>query len=64
MSETKWRRSSKCEQGACVEVAGDGDDIVMRDSKHPDGPVLRFTRDEWTAFVGGVVDGEFNDLAG
>ena len=30
----------------------------MRDSKDPDGPVLRFTGAEWTAFVAGVQDGD------
>jgi hypothetical protein len=36
--------------------------IVMRDSKNPDGPVLYFTEAEWDAFIGGVKDGEFDDL--
>lgn len=48
--------------GSCVEVAelGDGGRLV-RDSKDPDGPVLRFTAAEWRAFVAGVKDGEFED---
>ena len=37
--------------------------ILMRDSKNPDGPVLAFTEDEWRAFIAGVKDGEFDDLA-
>ena len=36
--------------------------ITVRDAKHPDGPKLIFTPDEWHAFVAGVKDGEF-DLA-
>ena len=32
----------------------------MRDSKHPDGPVLLFTAEEWDAFVEGAKDGEFD----
>jgi len=36
--------------------------ITIRDAKHPDGPKLIFTPDEWHAFVAGVKDGEF-DLA-
>jgi uncharacterized protein DUF397 len=36
--------------------------IVMRDSKHPEGPVLYFTEAEWEAFIEGVKDGEFDDL--
>jgi hypothetical protein len=47
--------------GNCVEVASlrDGG-IGVRDSKDTAGPVLRFTPDEWDAFVGGVRDGEFD----
>jgi hypothetical protein len=36
-----------------------GDAVLVRDSKISDGPVLRFTRQEWTAFLAGVQDGEF-----
>lgn len=35
------------------------DEILVRDSKDPDGPVLRFTRREWEAFLGGIEDGQF-----
>jgi hypothetical protein len=34
--------------------------ITIRDAKHPDGPKLVFTPDEWHAFVLGVKDGEFD----
>lgn len=58
-----WRKASRSSaQGQnCVEVADlpDGGRAV-RDSKHPGGPVLRFTPGEWTAFVAGVKDGEFD----
>lgn len=36
--------------------------VVMRDAKHPEGPILYFTEAEWDAFIGGVKDGEFDDL--
>ncbi|HEX6075643.1 MAG TPA: DUF397 domain-containing protein [Micromonosporaceae bacterium] len=52
-----WRKSSRSgSQGQCVEVAFTGDAILMRNSKHPEGPVLRFTRAEWLAFLGGEED--------
>ncbi|NUR73358.1 MAG: DUF397 domain-containing protein [Hamadaea sp.] len=59
LSSLDWRKSRRCDAGTCVEVASLKDEIVIRDSKDPDGPVLHFTRDEWTAFVDGVRDGDF-----
>jgi predicted secreted Zn-dependent protease len=56
---TEWRKSSFCGNGACVEVAVAGEDFLVRDSKDSDSPVLKFTRDEWAAFVAGVNAGEF-----
>jgi hypothetical protein len=46
--------------GNCVEVAflSDGN-VAMRNSRHPDGPALVFTRPEWDAFLGGARAGEF-----
>lgn len=58
-----FRRSSACNGGMCVEVAlSVGDNILVRDAKDgaPDAPVLRFTKDEWEAFVVGVHAGEFS----
>ncbi|WP_342213199.1 DUF397 domain-containing protein [Nocardia wallacei] len=53
-----WHRSS--ESGG-VEVAflASGN-IGLRDAKNPDGPTLIFTPGEWSAFVAGAKDGEFN----
>jgi len=45
-----------------VEVASLGDGVALRDSKDQDGPVLRFTREEWSAFLVGAKAGEFDDL--
>lgn len=46
-----------------VEIAFlDGGNVAMRNSEEPEGPVLVFTPAEWDAFVGGVKDGEFDDL--
>jgi hypothetical protein len=60
VSSTEWRKSSRCGNAACVEVAKAGDDFLVRDSKDADGAVLRFTKDEWVAFVAGVNAGEFS----
>jgi hypothetical protein len=57
-----WRKSSasgpNCDN--CVEVAFVDNAIAVRDSKHPEGPILLFTQAEWDAFVGGAKDGEFD----
>ncbi|MFC6079778.1 DUF397 domain-containing protein [Sphaerisporangium aureirubrum] len=47
-----FRKSSySAQEGQCVEIAGSGGHVVVRDSKNPGGPVLAFTTDEWRAFV-------------
>ena len=59
-SAVRFRRSSFCAGGSCVEVAAlPGDEIALRDSKNGNSPVLKFTPDEWDAFVSGVLDGQF-----
>jgi hypothetical protein len=51
--------------GNCVEVAScPGGDVAVRNSRFPDGPVLRFTPDEWHAFIGGAHQGEFDRFSG
>ena len=55
----KSRRSGPT-GGNCVEVAFlAGGEVAVRNSRHPDGPALVFTAQEWDAFVGGAKDGEF-----
>ena len=49
--------------GNCVEVASLPDDeIGVRNSRDAQGSVLRFTSDEWHAFLGGVRNGEFDSF--
>jgi hypothetical protein len=62
MQPSNWEKASYSNAGGnCVEVGKlpDGGRAV-RDSKDPDGPVLRFTPAEWAAFTAGVRDGEFD----
>jgi Domain of unknown function (DUF397) len=57
-----WIRSRRSGPtgGNCVEVAFlVGGQIAMRNSRHPQGPALIFTRSEWDAFLGGAKDDEF-----
>jgi hypothetical protein len=62
MEQVKWIRSTfSFSNGNCVEVAALADGMVgVRDSKQPDGPVLKFTAEEWQAFVEGAMLGEFD----
>jgi hypothetical protein len=57
-----WRRSSKCANSECVEVASERDMILLRDSKSPETPAFRYTKQEFRAFLDGVKAGEFDDL--
>ncbi|WP_030176532.1 DUF397 domain-containing protein [Spirillospora albida] len=53
----RWRKSShSAPNGDCVEVGGSPDRMIgVRDSKAgAGGPVLRFTRQEWAAFLEAV----------
>lgn len=52
----QWRRSSRTYGGGnCVEVAvRPGDHVNVRDSKNPEGAMLRFTPAEWTVFLAGL----------
>jgi Domain of unknown function (DUF397) len=56
MSDLIWVRSSYSgsQGGNCVEVAMAPTGIAVRDSKYPNGPVLRFTAEEWKAFIGRI----------
>jgi hypothetical protein len=56
----QWRKSTYTLKGACVEVAFVGRSVLLRDSKRPSGAVLEFSAEEWTAFLEGVRNGEFD----
>jgi hypothetical protein len=63
ISTDRYRKSSFSANGSCVEVRMHPDgSISLRDSKDISVPAHTFTRQEWTAFLAGVRNGEF-DLA-
>lgn len=55
-----WRKSSRCSNGACVEVATLDSSVMMRDSKESTGPSLTFSHAGWADFLGAIKDGQFD----
>lgn len=64
LTGARWRSGGPEGVAGTVQVAFVDDVIVMRDSRHPAGPVLVFTRSEWDAFLAGAKDNEFDLPAG
>ncbi len=62
----EWKKSRRSNPGGnCVEVAAlPGGGCAVRNSRHPEGPALIYTREEIEAFIGGAKDGEFDGLVG
>jgi|HubBroStandDraft_4_1064222.scaffolds.fasta_scaffold2949554_1 hypothetical protein len=48
-----WRKSSYSgsNSGNCVEVADQGNRVLVRDTKDSDGAMLRLTPDAWRRFA-------------
>ncbi|HXZ73550.1 MAG TPA: DUF397 domain-containing protein [Streptosporangiaceae bacterium] len=55
-----WRKSSRSESGACVEVCIGAGEVLLRHSGDRQGHVLTFSHPEWQAFLEGVALGEFD----
>jgi Domain of unknown function (DUF397) len=66
LDQAVWRKSRRSNpSGNCVEIAVlAGGAVAMRNSRHPDGPALVFTKSDWDAFLGGAQDGDFGRPAG
>jgi hypothetical protein len=59
-----WQKADRSNsQGNCVELAELPDGwIAVRNSRHPDGPALIYTRMEIEALIMGAKDGDFDNL--
>ncbi|MFJ8577937.1 DUF397 domain-containing protein [Micromonospora sp. NPDC093277] len=58
-----WRKSSRSDDGNCVEVALADEAVLTRDSKDPEGLVLRFTPQRWRSFVNDICNGGLQNPA-
>ena len=58
-----WRVSRTCDTGACVGVARQGDVIYIRNTNDSEGPISKFTTEEWRHFRVGAKLGHFDELA-
>jgi Domain of unknown function (DUF397) len=63
-TQTPWiKASASGGNGNCVEMRQHGEDVEVRDSKDAgNGPILRFTPTEWSAWLDGAKNGEFDHL--
>ena len=59
-----WRKSRHSNpSGNCVEIAELPDGaIAIRNSRFPDGPALIWARTDFTEFLAGARDGDFDTL--
>jgi hypothetical protein len=64
LSGVNWRKSRHSNpSGNCVEIAGLPDGAVaIRNSRHPSGPALVCAPADFSAFLAGARDGEFDSL--
>ena len=55
-----WRKSTASADGGCVDVALGSETVYLRNSRHATGPFLEFRPREWSAFLEGARNGEFD----
>lgn len=62
MEHLRWRKSTKSggDNGQCVELALPGRDLLVRDSKNPEGAVLRFSGEALGALLAAARTGRLD----
>ncbi|WP_436536083.1 DUF397 domain-containing protein [Actinoplanes sp. HUAS TT8] len=64
LTGAEWRKSTRSGSGNCVEVAlelpGAPGYVAVRHSQRPGAEVIVYTDAEWSAFLTGARDGEFD----
>lgn len=61
-TDTPWRTAVKSGGENCIQVARRDSVIMIAHSKHPRGPILSYTLQEFDAFLDGAKKGEFDDF--
>ena len=64
LTGVQWRKSRRSGAGNCVEFAemAPRGPVAVRNSRHPEGPALIYSRSEIEAMILGAKDGDFDDL--
>ena len=61
MGNLEWRKARhSANNGACVELAPAAGQILIRDSKDQNGPVIAYCQSSWRLFVGSAKTGHFD----
>lgn len=56
----EWRKARRSMgNGNCVEVASSSTNVVVRDSKDPNGPMLTYNTESWRVFTAQARQGCF-----
>ncbi|HZS21564.1 MAG TPA: DUF397 domain-containing protein [Pseudonocardiaceae bacterium] len=57
-----WQKSSVSGASGCAEIGHVQDDVWVRHSKSPDGPVLTCSRARWAIFIAGICSDQFRSV--
>ena len=61
MGNLEWRKARRsANNGACVELAPAAGQILIRDSKNQDGPMIAYSQYTWRLFVASAKTGHFD----
>jgi len=61
MGKLEWRKARRsANNGACVELAPASGQILIRDSKDQDGPIIAYSKYSWHLFVASAKSGHFD----
>ena len=61
MGNLEWRKARRsANNGACVELAPAARQILIRDSKDQNGPVIAYSQYSWRLFVASAKTGHFD----